>query len=213
MRAGNRVELSITVANASRARVVRLTGEFDLAGVELFEDRPKDDGGDETKTTVFDLRDLEFMDSSGLRALIMAESRLRAAGDRVVVVVSSGGQVAELLSLTGVSARLEIADEIPARLGLERRRLGFGRARASFEPDARPALDAIDPPTVGELLGQIEAEASDEVAAAARPGGLEPDAGVLDLDPHRARPDHHPNADSIFGQQSRVTDAVRRPTR
>jgi anti-anti-sigma factor len=117
VKAGNRVDFRITVANASGARVVRLTGEFDLAGVDLFEDRTNDEGGHETKTTVFDLRDLRFMDSSGLRSLIQAESRLRGAGDRVVVMMGGAGQVAELLSLTGVSARLEIADEIPSELG------------------------------------------------------------------------------------------------
>lgn len=92
-----------------------MSGEFDLAGVDAFERHLHGDDDPKAKTTIFDLRLLQFMDSSGLRALIRAEADLRAEGVRVVVITGAG-QVAELLEMTGVADRLELADEIPSEL-------------------------------------------------------------------------------------------------
>lgn len=106
-------KLAIAVAKANGARVLRLSGEFDLAGVETFERHVR--AGGDAKTTILDLGELRFIDSSGLRALIRAEASLREAGERVVVV-KSGGRVAELLEMTGVAERLELTDEMPSEL-------------------------------------------------------------------------------------------------
>jgi anti-sigma B factor antagonist len=119
MNQDSRSRLTVAVADESEARLVRLSGEFDLAGVGTFERQLSTDRGPGAKTTIIDLRDLRFMDSSGLRALIRAESDLREEGGRVVVIKSSG-QVAELLNLTGVAERLEMADEIPSELGMRK---------------------------------------------------------------------------------------------
>ena len=115
MTAGSRDKFAIAVMRVNGARLLRLSGEFDLGGVKTFEHHVSSERDPAAKTTIIDLGDLQFMDSSGLRALIQAESALRADGCRVVVIKSSG-QVAELLRLTGVADRLEMADEIPADL-------------------------------------------------------------------------------------------------
>ena len=106
---------AIAVEGANGARVLRLSGEFDLAGVDTFERHLLKGDDPKATTTIFDLRPLQFMDSSGLRALIRAEAGLRAEGARVVVITGAG-QVAELLEMTGVGDRLELADEIPSEL-------------------------------------------------------------------------------------------------
>jgi anti-sigma B factor antagonist len=92
---------------------VRLTGEFDLAGVGRFERMLTADQTTEALTFVFDMRKLTFIDSSGLRALIMAEQRVRAEGGRVIVV-RGPDQVNEVLEMTGVAQRIELVDEPPA---------------------------------------------------------------------------------------------------
>ena len=58
------------------------------------------------------MRGLTFIDSSGLRALIMADQRVRAEGGRFVVVRGSK-QVNEVLEMTGVSKQIELLDEPP----------------------------------------------------------------------------------------------------
>jgi anti-anti-sigma factor len=111
-------KFAIAVLQLDEARLLRLSGEFDIGGVGRFERHVGSDGDPKAQTTIIDLGELQFMDSSGLRALLQAESALRAEGRRVVVVRSSG-QVAELLELTGVSERLEMADEIPTDLRVD----------------------------------------------------------------------------------------------
>lgn len=94
-------------------RSLRLTGELDLAGVGRFERLLVAEGSPETGTFVVDMRGLTFIDSSGLRALIMADQRVRAEGGRFVVVKGSK-QVNEVLEMTGVSKQIELLDEPPA---------------------------------------------------------------------------------------------------
>ena len=93
-------------------RLLRLTGELDMAGVDRFE-RLTTDQIPEVATLVLDLRQLTFIDSSGLRALIMADQRVRAEGGRFIVV-RGPDQVNQVLEMTGVGQRIELVDEPPA---------------------------------------------------------------------------------------------------
>jgi anti-anti-sigma factor len=93
-------------------RQLRLTGELDMAGVDQLERLLATDQADGAATFVVDLRELTFIDSSGLRALIMADQRVRAAGGRLVVVRGSG-RVNEVLEMTGIAKRIELVDEPP----------------------------------------------------------------------------------------------------
>ena len=115
VKGGNTNELAIAVTEAGEARLLKLTGEFDLAGVALFERRLHAERGAVTRTAILDLRDLAFIDSSGLRALIQADLRLRDEGARLILV-KGAGQVEDVLALTGLAERLELADDVPADL-------------------------------------------------------------------------------------------------
>jgi anti-sigma B factor antagonist len=92
---------------------VRLTGELDMAGVDRFERSLTSDQGPEAATFVLDLRGLTFIDSSGLRAVIMADQRVRSEGGRFVVVRGSD-RVNQVMEMTGVAQRIELVDEPPA---------------------------------------------------------------------------------------------------
>lgn len=94
-------------------RLFRLGGEFDMAGVDRFERSLSVDGAPQA-TFVLDLRDLTFIDSSGLRAVVMADQRVRADGGRFIVV-RGPARVNEVFEVTGVARHLEFADEPPAR--------------------------------------------------------------------------------------------------
>jgi anti-anti-sigma factor len=59
------------------------------------------------------MRELTFIDSSGLRALIMADQSVRGEGGRLVVV-KGPDRVNEVLEMTGVARQIELVDEPPA---------------------------------------------------------------------------------------------------
>jgi anti-anti-sigma factor len=94
--------------------VLRLQGELDMAGVDRFERLlAVGDGSAEISTYVIDLRELNFMDSSGLRSMIMADQRARAEGGRFVIV-RGPDRVNQVLEMTGVAKHVELVDEPPA---------------------------------------------------------------------------------------------------
>lgn len=105
--------LEITVSENGGVRLLQLNGEFDMAGVDRFEQLLNADQTPEAATFVLDLRGLTFIDSSGLRALIMADQRVRADGGRVIVVKGSD-RVNQVLEVTGVARQIELVDEPPA---------------------------------------------------------------------------------------------------
>jgi anti-sigma B factor antagonist len=63
-------------------------------------------------TLVLDLRGLTFIDSSGLRAMVMADHQARAEGKRCLLV-RGPQRISRVFDLTGVSDRLELVDEPP----------------------------------------------------------------------------------------------------
>ena len=106
--------LEIAASESGGVRLVRLTGELDMAGVDRFERLLTADQRSDAETFVIDLRGLTFIDSSGLRALIMADQHVRAEGGRFVVV-RGPERVNEVLEMTGVAQRIELVDEPPGR--------------------------------------------------------------------------------------------------
>jgi anti-anti-sigma factor len=104
--------LEITLSDEGDMRVLRFAGELDMAGVDRFQKLLAKEGTSEIATFVLDMRDLSFIDSSGLRAVIMADERVRAKGGRIVVV-RGPQRVNEVMEMTGVARQIEIVDEPP----------------------------------------------------------------------------------------------------
>jgi len=105
--------LEIAVSDDGGLRLLRLTGELDMAGVDQFERLLAADQAPGTGTFVLDMRELTFIDSSGLRAVIMADQRVRAEGGRFIVV-RGPDRVNEVMEMTGVARQIELVDEPPA---------------------------------------------------------------------------------------------------
>lgn len=83
-----------------------------MAGVDRFERLLAADRPPAAATFVVDLRGLSFIDSSGLRALIVADQRVRDDGGRFIVV-RGADRVNEVLEMTGVAQRIEFVDDPP----------------------------------------------------------------------------------------------------
>lgn len=103
---------SVTTEARGDIAHARLAGELDLASAPRLDEelRRSELGG--LPWLVIDLRELEFMDSTGLRALLTAHSRASESGRRLTLVVGEGA-VGRLLDLTGVRDIVECLDAPP----------------------------------------------------------------------------------------------------
>jgi len=90
--------------------IVTLSGELDLSGASRLEaevERLAKLEGPET--VVLDLRGLEFMDSSGLRLVTLADRRLMGEGRRLVLVRGPEA-VHRVFEITRLTDRLTFVD-------------------------------------------------------------------------------------------------------
>jgi anti-sigma B factor antagonist len=92
----------------AEAAWVRVAGQLDMATVPQLE-RTLSETRLEARLTVLDLRDLAFMDCSGLHAVVDASTRARQAGCRLLVL-RGAPSVDRLFTLTGSSERIEFGD-------------------------------------------------------------------------------------------------------
>jgi anti-sigma B factor antagonist len=99
----------VEVLNAGRASVISVSGELDLASSAALEEELTRATESDAELVVLDLRELEFMDSTGLSTLVKAHQRAEEAGKQFGLV-RGPQQVQRLLSLTGVEERLRFAD-------------------------------------------------------------------------------------------------------
>jgi anti-anti-sigma factor len=90
--------------------LISVRGELDLASGPELETKLDHISGPATQVLVIDLRELEFMDSTGLSILVRAHQRLSEEGCEMGLVRGSP-QVQRLLDLTGVADRLKLVDE------------------------------------------------------------------------------------------------------
>jgi anti-sigma B factor antagonist len=105
--------LELRVEQDQRAPRLVAAGELDLATAEELEAGLKELEARAPAVVVLDLRELEFMDSTGLRAVIAADARARDRGARLVVV-RAPGEVDRVFKLTRMDQHLELVDEPPA---------------------------------------------------------------------------------------------------
>jgi anti-anti-sigma factor len=95
----------LTIEDGSHA-LVTLRGELDILGIGSLEPELERLAATPTVDVVtLDLRELEFMDSSGLRLVVVADQRMRESGRRLVVV-RGPHPVMRVFEITRVAERL-----------------------------------------------------------------------------------------------------------
>jgi anti-sigma B factor antagonist len=92
---------------------VVLVGELDLSTVAKVQEELRRVEESEPSTVVIDLSKLTFLDSTGLRCIVTADERARAAGRRIVVV-RGPDPVQRVFSITRLEDRLEMVDDVGA---------------------------------------------------------------------------------------------------
>ena len=97
-----------TTRNGTMA-IVRPTGELDISGAAVLEAELERLAGDpELGTVVLDMRGLEFMDSSGLRLVVVADMRAREASRRFSLIRDD--TVHRVFEITRMSDRLDFVN-------------------------------------------------------------------------------------------------------
>jgi anti-anti-sigma factor len=108
---GGRLEIS--VAQQHGASVITVNGDVDLDTVERLGAALRS-AAESADALVLDLLGVPFMDSSGLKALLVGSAEL---GERLSLVMSPGAPVARLLDLAEVRERFVIYETVAAATG------------------------------------------------------------------------------------------------
>src|SRR4051794_31960495 len=90
--------------------VISLAGELDIATASRIEEALRAAEEAAPALLVLDLRQLSFMDSTGLRTILGADARAREAGRRVVVV-QGDENIRRVFEVTRLYERVEIVDD------------------------------------------------------------------------------------------------------
>jgi anti-anti-sigma factor len=99
--------LELTTETEGTTVRLALTGELDISGAPRVEQELERIEREAPATIVLDLRDLAFMDSTGLRVILAADGRAREQSRRLVIVRGSD-TVQRIIEMTRLDERLEI---------------------------------------------------------------------------------------------------------
>jgi anti-sigma B factor antagonist len=106
-------DLEISTSERNGGAQIALKGELDIATAPKLEEEVRRLEAEGRGLIVIDLRGLDFMDSSGLRALLAADTRARERGARLVIV-RGHDRIQRVLRITRLDERLEIVDDADA---------------------------------------------------------------------------------------------------
>lgn len=109
-------QLEIRQHQAGNWTVLAVTGEIDLATAGELESAINSVLDKGMLRLVIDLKDVAFLDSTGLRVLLTAHSKLEESGGSLALVVP-GGPVQRLLDVTGLDSTMNIYPSVEAAAG------------------------------------------------------------------------------------------------
>ena len=99
------------VRNGGSTRIAP-TGELDIATTPALEHAIAEATGEPGATLVLDLRELTFMDSTGLRTLAQTNARAEPGGFSLAII-RGPRQIERVLEISGLGALLPLVDEPP----------------------------------------------------------------------------------------------------
>ncbi len=106
---GDRDQLTVDVRWDTDRVVLALDGELDMATAPRLQSAIDDPGVASMPSVVLDLRELQFIDSTGLRVILAALQASRERGQEFAITRGSA-QVERLLSITGVAEHVRAID-------------------------------------------------------------------------------------------------------
>jgi anti-anti-sigma factor len=109
-------QFRLEVQRTGEATVLAMAGELDLESSATLEEVLGTVDVPEPELLILDLREVEFMDSSGLAVVVKAHQQALDAGQRFGVINGSP-QVQRLLALTGMDERMTVVQTPEELLG------------------------------------------------------------------------------------------------
>ncbi len=102
--------LSFETTMTGDVAVIALQGELDVSGAERLEgELDRIASAQDPGAIVLDLSALDFMDSTGLRLVVLADQRTREQG-RAFALVRGGADVQRVFEITRMTDRLRFLD-------------------------------------------------------------------------------------------------------
>lgn len=101
--------LVVRTAKEGDAHVISLCGELDLANAGTAETALEASLAENASQIVIDMRELEFIDSTGI-ALLVAALGNNGSEEKIRFIPSTAPAVTRVLELTGLSERLPLAE-------------------------------------------------------------------------------------------------------
>ena len=90
--------------------IMKLSGKIDLSTVHLFEDALAQAGSVSERVVVIDMSEVEYIDSTGLSALMQSELAARDDPDRIKFLGRLQPEVEAVLRMSGVYDELQFSD-------------------------------------------------------------------------------------------------------
>jgi anti-sigma B factor antagonist len=106
--------MGLTVNSVGTTRTVSVTGELDLSSVAIFTTAIEECRGDKVGVVIVDLSALEFIDSTGMAAMVMANKLLSESDCALRIVPSNSNAVNRLFELVGLKAALPFLTDRPS---------------------------------------------------------------------------------------------------
>jgi anti-sigma B factor antagonist len=114
-----RVDFSVEERDEAGVRIISVAGELDIATAPSLCARLDASRAARRPRLLIDLTNVQFCDSTGLRALLGAASEVRTHGGRFALVCKPGGGVARLLDIVGATEIIAVhADPATATAAL-----------------------------------------------------------------------------------------------
>ena len=99
--------MEINKAISNQNVIITLKGRLDTMTARQLDDEAKSIDFDEVETVTLNLKDLEYISSSGLRVILALYKNLKSKGGNLKIVNVSN-TIMELFSMTGMSDYLDI---------------------------------------------------------------------------------------------------------
>ena len=99
--------MEINKAISNQNVIITLKGRLDTMTAQQLDDEAKSIDFDEVETVTLNLKDLEYISSSGLRVILALYKSLKSKGGNLKIVNVSN-TIMELFSMTGMSDYLDI---------------------------------------------------------------------------------------------------------
>jgi anti-anti-sigma factor len=113
-RAGRRRRFTFDVSRTTGATVMALGGELDVVCADAFRRRFSEATENEPGHVVMDLRELTFIDSTGLALLLGVNEMAQDGGFALSIVSAQGDAASKIFRMTGTDRFLPLVEEPPA---------------------------------------------------------------------------------------------------